>query len=172
MTTAISTPNLKEFQVELTRKYQCAVRRTYIETTPDGPRLTGVVGGEGFEISFGERPQGFTWEIYTPRTGVLTSHSLDEVDKSYFLSKDVSITFEEFKKELNKMYPKTPRPWVFSIQEDEGSIRLTGTIGDMDVSYGERPWGLTWEIYTPHAGVQSAPTLAEADEEYLSTFFF
>jgi hypothetical protein len=87
------------------------------------------------------------------------------------------MTLEQFQSQILEKFPDAN--WNFFKLSDHPSENwefleplddlLVALVGDMFITYGERPYGDGWEIYTPHAGTQYGESLDEVDEEYLRT---
>lgn len=77
------------------------------------------------------------------------------------------ISFEEFITLVKTKFPD--KEWSISVINSSHGARFGATHENKEISYGERPWGFTWEIYYfPSQGgnnLYSASTLDEVQEQ-------
>jgi hypothetical protein len=77
------------------------------------------------------------------------------------------ISFEEFVTQVLEKFPD--KEWELGVINSSHGDRYCAVYENKEISYGVRPWGLTWEIfYFPSQGsnnLYSAPTLDEVQEQ-------
>ena len=75
------------------------------------------------------------------------------------------ISFEEFVTLVLNKFPD--KEWTLGIIGSSHGDRFCATYENKEISYGQRPWGLTWEIFFYNTGgkLYSAPSLDEVQEQ-------
>ena len=76
-----------------------------------------------------------------------------------------ALFFEEFVTQVLEKFPD--KEWTLGIINSSHGERFCAVHDNKEISYGERPWGLTWEIffYGTESTLYSSPTLGEVQEQ-------
>jgi hypothetical protein len=75
-----------------------------------------------------------------------------------------ALFFEEFVTQVLERFPY--KEWELGVIGSSHGDRFCAVHDNKEISYGERPWGLTWEIFSYGARtLYSAPTLDEVGKQ-------